>query len=351
MEFEPKKAGRAIQEFVNENLSNWYVRLCRRRFWKGEPSPDKSAAYQTLYTCLETVAKLMSPIAPFYADKLFLDLNTVTGRDKSESVHLSDMPESNQGAIDIDLEERMAIAQKATSLILSIRKKEKHRVRQPLAKVMIPILDEKFERQLKSVESLILSEVNVKELEYLKETAGVIEKSIKANFKTLGPKYGKQMKQIAGAISQLSQAEISAFESAGTYDLVIEGAAVTISLEDADILSKDIPGWAVASEAGITVALDLKLTDDLEEEGLARELVNRIQNLRKDKGLEVTDRINLSILDQPNINKAVTNNLKYICAETLAENLELVSVLDSPESVEVELVGEVKTQINITTPN
>jgi isoleucyl-tRNA synthetase len=293
----------------------------------------------------------MSPIAPFYADKLFLDLNTVTGRDKSESVHLSDMPESNQGAIDIDLEERMAIAQKATSLILSIRKKEKHRVRQPLAKVMIPILDEKFERQLKSVESLILSEVNVKELEYLKETAGVIEKSIKANFKTLGPKYGKQMKQIAGAISKLSQAEISAFEAAGTYDLVIEGAAVTISLEDADILSKDIPGWAVASEAGITVALDLKLTDDLEEEGLARELVNRIQNLRKDKGLEVTDRINLSILDQPNINKAVTNNLKYICAETLAENLELVSVLDSPESVEVELVGEVKTQINITTPN
>jgi isoleucyl-tRNA synthetase len=280
-----------------------------------------------------------------------LDLNTVTGRDKSESVHLSDMPESNQGAIDIDLEERMAIAQKATSLILSIRKKEKHRVRQPLAKVMIPILDEKFERQLKSVESLILSEVNVKELEYLKETAGVIEKSIKANFKTLGPKYGKQMKQIAGAISKLSQAEISAFEAAGTYDLVIEGAAVTISLEDADILSKDIPGWAVASEAGITVALDLKLTDDLEEEGLARELVNRIQNLRKDKGLEVTDRINLSILDQPNINKAVTNNLKYICAETLAENLELVSVLDSPESVEVELVGEVKTQINITTPN
>jgi len=351
MEFEPKKAGRAIQEFVNENLSNWYVRLCRRRFWKGEPSPDKSAAYQTLYTCLETVAKLMSPIAPFYADKLFGDLNSVTGRDKSESVHLSEMPVADKDAIDIDLEERMAIAQKATSLILSIRKKEKHRVRQPLAKVMIPILDEKFERQLKSVEGLILSEVNVKELEYLKETAGVIEKSIKANFKTLGPKYGKQMKQIAGAISQLSQAEISAFELAGTYDLIIEGAAVTISLEDADILSKDIPGWAVASEAGITVALDLTLTDELEEEGLARELVNRIQNLRKDKGLEVTDRINLSILDQPNINKAVTNNLKYICAETLAESLELVSVLDSPESVEVELVGELKTSINITTLN
>ena len=351
MEFEPKKAGRAIQEFVNENLSNWYVRLCRRRFWKGEPSPDKSAAYQTLYTCLETVAKLMSPIAPFYSDKLFIDLNSVTGRDKSESVHLSDMPVVDKAAIDIDLEERMAIAQKATSLILSIRKKEKHRVRQPLAKVMIPILDEKFERQLRAVESLILSEVNVKEMEYLKETAGVIEKSIKANFKTLGPKYGKQMKQIAGAISQMSQADISAFEASGTYDLSIDGVTISISLEDADIASKDIPGWAVASEAGITVALDLTLTDELEEEGLARELVNRIQNLRKDKGLEVTDRINLTILDQGNINKAVTNNLKYICDETLAENLQLVSVLESPESVEVELIGDLTTQINISTLN
>jgi isoleucyl-tRNA synthetase len=245
----------------------------------------------------------------------------------------------------------MAIAQKATSLILSIRKKEKHRVRQPLAKVMIPILDEKFERQLKSVEGLILSEVNVKELEYLKETAGIIEKSIKANFKTLGPKYGKQMKQIAGAISQMNQTDISAFESARMYVLSIDGGTVTISLEDADIMSKDIPGWAVASEAGITVALDLTLTDELEEEGLARELVNRIQNLRKDKGLEVTDRINLTILNQANINKAVTNNLKYICDETLAENLELVSILDSPESVEVELVGDLKTWINITILN
>ena len=351
MAFEPKKAGRAIQEFVNENLSNWYVRLCRRRFWKGEPSPDKSAAYQTLYTCLETIAKLMSPIAPFYADRLFLDLNSVTGKDASESIHLSSMPVADKKAIDLDLEQRMAIAQKATSLILSIRKKEKHRVRQPLAKVMIPILDEKFERQLRAVENLILSEVNVKEMEYLKETAGVIEKTIKANFKTLGPKYGKQMKQIAGAIGQMSQTDIAALEAAGTFELTIDGAPLSISLEDAEILSKDIPGWAVASEAGITVALDLTITEELEEEGLARELVNRIQNLRKDKGLEVTDRINLSILDQAKINKAVTNNLKYICAETLAETLELVSVLESPNSVEVELVDDVKTQINITTLN
>jgi len=351
MAFEPKKAGRAIQEFVNENLSNWYVRLCRRRFWKGEPSTDKSSAYQTLYTCLETVAKLMSPIAPFYADKLFLDLNSVTGRDKSESIHLSEMPSANKNAIDLDLEERMAIAQKATSLILSIRKKEKHRVRQPLAKVMIPILDEKFERQLKAVEDLILSEVNVKEMEYLKETAGVIEKTIKANFKTLGPKYGKQMKQIAEAIAQMNQADISAFESAGTFELTIDGSPLLIALEDAEIISKDIPGWSVASEGGLTVALDLTITPELEQEGLAREIVNRIQNLRKDKGFEVTDRISVTILDEQPIKDAVTNNLKYICAETLAETLELVPVLSADNSVMVDLVGDLRTQISISTLN
>ncbi|MCF8463696.1 MAG: isoleucine--tRNA ligase [Flavobacteriales bacterium] len=351
MAFEPKKAGRAIQEFVNENLSNWYVRLCRRRFWKGEASIDKSSAYQTLYTCLETVAKLMSPIAPFYADRLFLDLNAVTGRDKSESIHLSEMPSADKNAIDLDLEERMAIAQKTTSLILSIRKKESHRVRQPLAKVMIPILNEKFERQLRAVEDLILSEVNVKELEYLKETAGVIEKTIKANFKTLGPKYGKQMKQIAGAIAQMNQTDISAFEAAGTFELTIDGSPLSISLEDAEIISKDIPGWAVASEGGITVALDLTITAALEQEGLARELVNRIQNLRKEKGFEVTDRISLSILDAQPIKDAVTNNLKYICAETLAGTLELVPVLSADNSVVVDLIGDLKTQISISTLN
>ena len=351
MAFEPKKAGRAIQEFVNENLSNWYVRLCRRRFWKGEPSIDKSSAYQTLYTCLETVAKLMSPIAPFYADKLFLDLNAVTGRDKSESIHLSQMPEVDKNSIDLDLEERMAIAQKATSLILSIRKKEKHRVRQPLAKVMVPILDEKFERQLHAVESLILSEVNVKELEYLKETAGVIEKTIKANFKTLGPKYGKQMKQIAGAISQMNQTDIAVFESAGTYELNIDGNAISITLEDAEIVSKDIPGWAVASEGGITVALDLTITPELEQEGLARELVNRIQNLRKDRGFEVTDRISIAILDAEPISNAVTNNLRYICDETLAESLELVAVINDENAESIDLIGDLKTQISINTLN
>jgi isoleucyl-tRNA synthetase len=297
------------------------------------------------------VAKLMSPIAPFYAEKLFLDLNAVTGRDVSQSVHLSEMPVSNVSAIDIDLEERMKIAQKVTSLILSIRKKEKHRVRQPLAKAMIPILDEKFERQLRAVESLILSEVNVKELEYLKETAGVIEKTIKANFKTLGPKYGKQMKQIAAEVSNMSQDDISGLEATGDYAITVDGGSISLTLEDVEITSKDIPGWAVASEGGITVALDLTLTEALEEEGLARELINRIQNLRKDKGFEVTDHIRITILEDGVINNAVTNNLKYICAETLAESLDLVPVLSSSESVEVELIGELKTRINIITLN
>ena len=350
-DFEPKKAGRAIQEFVNDHLSNWYVRLCRRRFWKGEPSPDKSSAYQTLYTCLEVISKLMSPIAPFYADKLFLDLNSITGRDTSESVHLSNMPVANKEVIDVDLEERMEIAQKATSLILSIRKKERARVRQPLAKVMIPVLNEKFERQLRAVENLIISEVNVKEIEYLTETAGVIEKTIKPNFKTLGPKYGKQMKIIAAQVGQMQQDDIVSLEASGFFDLTVEGQKLSISLEDVDIHSKDIPGWAVASEGGITVALDLTITDELEQEGLARELVNRIQNLRKDQGLEVTDRISLTILEEQPIKDAVNNNLKYICAETLAETLEMVPVLDIQESVTVELVGDLKTQINITTLN
>jgi len=351
MAFEPKKAGRAIQDFVNENLSNWYVRLCRRRFWKGEPSKDKSSAYQTLYTCLDVVAKLMSPIAPFFADRLFLDLNSVTEKDNSESVHLTEMPEAEQEAIDIDLEQRMEIAQKVTSLILSIRKREKIRVRQPLAKVMIPILNEKFGRQLKAVENLIISEVNVKELEYLKETAGVIEKTIKANFKTLGPKYGKQMKQIAALIGQMDQNAIAQFEADGTFTLSVDGAEIPITLEDATIASKDIPGWAVASEGGITVALDLNISDKLEKEGLARELVNRIQNLRKDRGLEVTDRISLTILDGQPLKDAVSANLKYICAETLAETLELVPVLESSKSTTVDLIGDLKTQINIITLN
>ena len=349
LEFEPKKAGRAIQEFVNDHLSNWYVRLCRRRFWKGDLSEDKSAAYQTLYTCLDTVAKLMSPIAPFYADRLYQDLNGVTGRDSAQSVHLSNMPIANPDFIDTDLEERMAIAQQTTSLILSIRKKEHHRVRQPLAKAMVPILNDKFERQLRSVEELILSEVNVKELEYLRNTTGVIEKSIKANFKTLGPKYGKQMKEIAQVISGLDQEAIAILETNGALEINITGSVVSITTEDVEITSKDIPGWSVASEGQVTVALDLTLTEELKNEGLARELINRIQNIRKDKGFLVTDKIAVVIKNQEAISKAVTDNLKYICAETLAEDLRLVDVMDSSDSETIELVDEITTRINIST--
>lgn len=351
MAFEPKKAGRSIQEFVNENLSNWYVRLCRRRFWKGEPSKDKSSAYQTLYTCLDVIAKLMSPIAPFYAERLFSDLDAVTGKDGSESVHLAKMPVAVKAAIDIDLEERMEIAQKVTSLVLSIRKKEKHRVRQPLAKLMVPVMNEKFERQLRTVESLVLSEVNVKEIEYLGQSAGIIEKTIKPNFKTLGPKYGKQMKQIATEVGNMCQEDISSLESSGTFNISVEGSSIDLTLEDVEILSKDIPGWAVASEGGVTVALDLSITPELEQEGLARELVNRIQNLRKDKGLEVTDRIAVEVMDAGPLNTAVWANLGYICAETLAETLKLVPVIDNPEAITVELVGELTTRINIITLN
>lgn len=346
-EYEPKKAGRAVQEFVNDHLSNWYVRLCRRRFWKGEPSTDKSSAYQTLYTCLDVVAHLMSPIAPFYADRLFRDLNEVTGKVKAASVHLSNMPVANTSAIDTDLEQRMDVAQRVVSLVLSIRKKEKQRVRQPLAKLMIPVANATFERQLRAVENLILSEVNVKAIEYLAANSGVIDKSIKANFKTLGPKHGRIMKAIAAEVLKMTQADIATLETEGQFRIMAEGQEVALTLEDVEIVSKDIPGWSVASEGGITVALDVTITDELYNEGLARELVNRIQNLRKDSGLEVTDKIALSILTDPLIKDAVTNNLKYICAETLAESIDLVEEIGMKDFSTVELVGELTTRINM----
>ena len=349
-DYEPKKAGRAIQEFVTEHLSNWYVRLCRRRFWKGDMSKDKLAAYQTLYGCLETIAQLMSPIAPFYADKLFMDLNRVTGNNDG-SVHLSHFPKSDAGLIDEDLEQRMAIAQTATSLILSIRKKEKIRVRQPLQKIMIPVLNETFQRQLQAVEQLILSEVNVKELEYLEAGSDRIKKQIKANFKALGPRFGKIMKSVAAAIVQLDQASISKFETEGSLIIEVDGQTVELGQGDAEISSEDIPGWSVANEGSITVALDVTLTDSLKEEGIARELVNRIQNLRKDSGFEVTDRINLAIQEHEMINAAVKNNLDYICDETLADSLELVGEVSQNEAKKVDVIDDVVTFININRIN
>jgi len=350
-DFEPTKAGRAIQGFVNDELSNWYVRLCRRRFWKGEYSQDKIAAYQTLYKCLEVVAQLSSPIAPFYMDQLYSDLIEVSGKGNETSVHLSDFPVANEDAIDIDLEERMAIAQKVSSMVLSLRKKESIKVRQPLQKIMVPILDDKFKRQLEDVEDLILSETNVKELEYLMDTAGVLVKSIKPNFKTLGPKYGKIMKQIAAAVNQFGAEEITELETNGSKNMTIDAQEVVLEITDVEISTQDIPGWLVQTEGGITVALDITLSDELKEEGMAREFVNRIQNLRKESGLEVTDKIHLKILKHNEINQAIDNNKNYICSETLAGKLDLVDEMKQNDGVTVELENEVSTVISIAKLN
>ncbi|MDO8897694.1 MAG: isoleucine--tRNA ligase, partial [Bacteroidales bacterium] len=293
--FEPTRAGRAIQEFVDEHLSNWYVRLSRRRFWKGQYTADKISAYQTLYTCLETIAQLASPIAPFFSEQLFMDLNKVTGRKTEESVHLTMFPESNAAMIDKDLEERMEMAQKFSSMVLSLRKKANIRVRQPLNSIMIPVTDEKMRRQLQGVENLILSEVNVKEINYLSDEAGVLIKKIKPNFKTLGPKYGKLMKQISLVLTGFSQYDIRQIEVNGGINLEIEGQTVELTQEDVEILTEDIPGWTVTAQDKLTVALDMTLTPELLQEGMARELVNRVQNLRKDTGLEVTDHILLEV--------------------------------------------------------
>jgi len=350
-DYEPTKAGRAIQDFVNDELSNWYVRLCRRRFWKGEYSQDKIAAYQTLYKCLEVVAQLSASIAPFYMDQLYSDLVAVSGKGNNTSVHLSDFPVANQSQIDTDLEERMAIAQKVSSMVLSLRKKESIKVRQPLQKIMVPILDEKFKRQLQEVEDLILSETNVKELEYLMDTAGVLVKSIKPNFKTLGPKYGKIMKQIAAAVNQFGADEIAELESNGSKNMTIDGQEVVLEITDVEISTQDIPGWLVQTENGLTVALDIVLSDELKEEGMAREFVNRIQNLRKESGLEITDKISVKILKHNEINQAITNNKNYICAETLAGELDLVEELKQNDGITVELENDVTTVISITKLN
>lgn len=346
-DYEPTKAGRLIQEFVNDHLSNWYVRLCRRRFWKGEYSQDKIAAYQTLYKCLEVVAQLSASIAPFYMDQLYSDLVAVSGKGNTTSVHLSDFPEVDEQAIDSDLEERMEIAQQVSSMVLSLRKKENIKVRQPLQKLMVPILDEKFKRQLEDVEDLILAETNVKELEYLIDTEGVLVKKIKPNFKTLGPRYGKIMKQIAAVVNQFDTNDIAEIEAKGVKNLMIEGGEVILELGDVEISTQDIPGWLVMSEGRLTAALDVTLTEELRSEGIAREFVNRIQNLRKESGLEVTDKIHLKIVQHKEINSAINENKNYICSETLTGQLDIVDELDINEGVEVELDNDVITSIAI----
>jgi isoleucyl-tRNA synthetase len=345
--YEPTRAGRAIQNFVTENLSNWYVRLNRKRFWGGEFDSDKLAAYQTLYECLDKVAKLMAPIAPFYSEKIFCDLNKVTNGSEYASVHHTYFPEYNEKLIDKELEQRMDIAQQLSSMILSLRRKVNLKVRQPLSKIMVPILDAGFEEQLKRVAPLILSEVNVKEIEYLKEASGVLVKKIKPNFKTLGPRFGKLMKQIAGIISSFKQEDIAAIEKHGKYPITIDGLALEITIEDVEIASEDIPGLLVASEGHLTVALDITLTESLKQEGIARELINRIQNLRKDSGFEVTDKIHLRIIDSPKIKEAVSNYREYISSQTLATKVEFVDSLGNLTGTEIEIDDDTKTIISI----
>jgi len=346
-DYEPTKAGRAISDFVDEHLSNWYVRLCRRRFWKGDYTEDKISAYQTLYTCLVTVAQLSAPIAPFFADRLFTDLNNITGKDKADSVHLTNFPVCNNLLINKDLEERMELAQKISSMVLSLRKRTNNRVRQPLNKLMIPVLDEHFKQQIEKVRNLILSEVNVKEIEYIDESAGILVKKIKPNFKTLGPRYGKLMKQIAAAVDTFTPNEISTIENSGKIELTVENQPVEILITDVEIITEDIPGWVVSNMGNLTVALDITITETLRQEGIARELINRIQNLRKDKGFEVTDKIKLQIEKNSEINTPIENNFAYICSETLADSLDLVQVLDNEEKIEIEIIEGLKTFITI----
>lgn len=319
--YEPTRAGRAISDFVNDHLSNWYVRLNRKRFWQGGLTEDKLSAYQTLYTCLETVAKLMAPIAPFYADQLFCDLISVTGREQVYSVHLSDFPVCQEALIDKNLEERMQMAQTISSMVLALRRKVNIKVRQPLHVLMVPVLDEHQKESIEAVKQLILNEVNVKDMKFVDNTAGILVKRIKPDFKKLGPRYGKIMKALAAAIQQMSQDDINAFEKAGTFTLQVDGQEAVLERADVEIISEDIPGWLVANEGRLTVALDITVTDELKKEGLARELVNRIQNLRKSSGFEITDKVNITLASSAEMDGAVEAYQEYIKSQVLANNL------------------------------
>ena len=333
--YEPTNAARLIQEFVDDNLSNWYVRLNRRRFWKGDYSEDKIIAYQTLYTCLETLTKLMAPIAPFFSDFLFQSLNEVSNKDKASSVHLADFPEVDTALIDKDLEERMQIAQTISSMVLSLRKKEKIKVRQPLAKIIVPVIDDTLQAKVEKVESYILNEINVKEIEYLSDTSGIISKTIKPNFKTLGPKYGKHMKAISAAVATFGQEEIAQIEKQKSYELELNGEKLTLEDTDFEINSDDIEGWLVTSDKGLTVALDIHIDEDLAAEGNAREFVNRIQNLRKDSNFEVTDRILIKMLMKDEFKSALNKYKNYICTEILANDILIVDNLETNTKIEI----------------
>ena len=328
-EYEPTKAGRLISDFVNDNLSNWYVRLNRKRFWGGEFTQDKLSAYQTLYTCLETVAKLMSPIAPFYADKLYMDLVTATGRDNVVSVHLAKFPEYKEEMIDKELEVRMQMAQDVTSMVLALRRKVNIKVRQPLQCIMIPVVDEEQRAHIEAVKALIMSEVNVKDIKFVDGAAGVLVKKVKCDFKKMGPKFGKQMKAVAAAVAEMSQEAIAELEKNGSYTLQLDGTDVLVEATDVEIFSEDIPGWLVANEGKLTVALDVTVTEELRREGIARELVNRIQNIRKSSGLEITDKIKITLSKNQQTDDAVNEYKDYICNQVLGTSLTLTDEVEN----------------------
>src|SRR6266496_3242047 len=343
-EYEPTAAGRLIEEFVDEHLSNWYVRLCRRRFWKGEYELDKISAYQTLYECLETIVHLIAPVSPFFSDVVFKNLNGVTRRLNVDSVHHADFPESNESVIDTSLEERMQLAQDASSLILSLRKKANIKVRQPLQKVLIPVINPEMKFQLKKVENLIKAEVNIKEIEYITETEGFIKKKIKPNFKVLGAKLGSKMKAASTAIANFSQHDISTLEKEEQTDLRLNAETITLSINEVEISAEDIPGWSVASKGNLTVALDITLTDALRQEGDAREFVNRIQNIRKENGFELTDRIFVELLENDLLKPSINEFKNYICAEILADNLNWVPEMQDGTQIEV---NDILLKVNV----
>ena len=328
-DYEPTKAARAISEFTQDYLSNWFVRLSRRRFWKGDYETDKVSAYQTLYTCMLTIAKLGAPIAPFFMDRLYLDLNSVTDKEAYESVHLSNFPKWDNSLIDLELEHKMEAAQTISSLVLSLRAKQKIKVRQPLQKIMIPTSNVAEKEAIHAVSDLIKSEVNVKEVQVLGDASGILVKQIKPNFKVLGPRFGRDMKAIAQKIQNFDSNDIRNIEENGNLNVDIHGKIINLELSDVEITSRDIEGWLVASSGKLTVALDVTLTDDLKQEGIARELVNRIQNLRKDSGFELTDRIAVQFQKDKHIINAINNNLEYLKTETLTDKLEILDDLKS----------------------
>ena len=331
------RAGRTIQDFVTENLSNWYVRLNRKRYWGGDYDSDKISAYQTLFQCLETVSRLAAPLAPFFMDQLFRDLNTTTGRHIEDSVHLAVFPEYDPDLIDKDLEERMDIAQKISSMILGLRRKVGIKVRQPLARIMVPVTEKSYRDKFESVKDLILAEVNVREVEYIDDTAAIVVKKVKPDFKALGPRYGRMMKDISKAISEMTRQEISSFESKGSHTLVIDGKEINLTTADVEIISEDIPGWQVANDGKLTVALDITVTDELHHEGIAREFVNRIQNIRKESGFDVTDKITVLIEDHDLIREAIKRHAGYIGSQTLATKVAIVNNFTDYKIREIEI--------------